>query len=185
MTRQRVLAIPKPERKHMTAAATKEKAEPKVHREIEEFKKKYAEALEAAKISAEHTQTEGWKALYHLHRTTVDDRRKDLAEQLEELGKVMKRGGMSEGYEKQLSEIKKESTDLRADISAFQRKVITPVQSAVMECHAVIDSARRAAREGEERSPLTHRGLIAEMDDAIKAVAKVAFDSDEGTVEIE
>lgn len=167
----------------MTTVA-KEKEAPKIRREIEEFSKRYEGALEGAKISAEHTQTEGWKNLYSLHRSTVENGRKVLAGQLEELARTMKRGGMDEDYEKQLGEIKKASAELRADISAFQRKAITPVEDPVLECHRIIDDARRAARDGETQSPLTNRGLIAEMDEAIKAVKKVRFEKESGTVEI-
>jgi len=162
----------------------KEKEAPKVHREIEEFRKKYAEALEGARISAEHTQTEGWKNLYSLNRHAVENRRKELGEQLEDLAKTMKRGGMDEDYEKMLGDIKKASAELRADISAFNRKAIHPVEDPVSECHRVIEDARRNARAGEIESPLTHRGMVAEMDDAIGAVDLVKFDTETGTVEI-
>ncbi len=158
--------------------------EAKVRKEIVDFNERYIEALAEARVSAEHTQTTGWQELYSLHRTTVDTRRKEMAEQLEEIARTMKRGGMSEDAEKELGELKKQSVELRADISAFNRKVIVPIQEPVMQCHHVIDQARQTARAAEAASPLTHRGLIADMDEAISLVQKVKFDDDTGVVVI-
>lgn len=168
----------------MTAAATKEKAEPKVYREVGDFKKKYAEALEAASIQAEHTQTEGWKQLYALHRKSIEDRRKELGTWLESLATTMKRGNMTDEDEKALGDIKKGSVELRAEISAFIRSAIDPVQEPVEACQRVISHWRGEAAGAESANPLLNRGMVAAMAEAISEVSKVTFDAETGMVEI-
>lgn len=167
----------------MTAVADKPK-EKIVRKEIEEFRKKYAEALADAQVSADHTAQAGWQNLYTMHRSNVQKERKALASQLRGHADVLERGQLSEEGEKWIGEVKKDAAALRTSVVAFERQTIEPVRAPVYRCETVIEDARRTARDAEGQAPLQARGLIAEMDEAINAVAKVRFDEETGVVEI-
>jgi hypothetical protein len=155
-----------------------------VRKEIEEFRKKYTEALADAQVSASHTAQTGWQNLYGMHRLNVQKERKSLASQLRQHADTLERGTLSEEGEKWIGEVKKDSAALRGMVNAFESQTVEPVRQPVYRCESVIEDARRAAREAEGQAPLQARGLIAEMDEAINSVPKVRFDEETGVVEI-
>lgn len=173
----------------MSAVVTKEEAKkeekplPAKQRGIQEaanFTKKYEEALEAARISAEHTATEGWQALYGEHRQAIEKRRKSAGERLREAASEIERGGMSEDLGKVIAEMKKTYEAICDDVIAFQRQVLEPIKQPMHRCHEIIEQARREARGLESASPLISKGVLETVEKAIRAVHKVKFDEESG-----
>lgn len=144
-------------------------------KEIRDFRERYAEALVAARISAEHTATQGWQDLYGAHRETTKKRQDDLADSLQSTMEVLRQRMLTEDEEKALADIKKSLTELRTADEAFQRQVIDPVTSPMIACNEVIERARAAAREAQRDAPLHVRGLVEAMETVIDTMPRIKF----------
>lgn len=149
---------------------------------VSKFKEEYGQALARARISAEHTATDGWRLLYSSFRKEQRDQRRDLSEQLQKLAKSMEAMGLSEDEEKQLGEIKKGAQALRETRDVFDRKTVGPVRQPCDECRDLIAEAMNEATLAEERAPLVNVGLVELMRMTITEAEKVSWDSEEGRV---
>ena len=144
-------------------------------KEIRDFRERYAEALVAARISAEHTATQGWQDLYGAHREETKKHQDALADLLETSVATLRQRMLSEEEEKTIGETKKALTELRAADEAFQRQVIDPVTSPMIACNEVIECARAAAREAQRDAPLHVRGLVEAMETVIDTMPRIKF----------
>jgi hypothetical protein len=153
----------------------KPNGKPKEPEEIAKFRRDYADAMTHAQISAEHTATEGWMNLYGSHQESVGKARKDLSDRLNKILEPLRLRHLTEDEEKELAEIKKEAVSLREDDEAFQRQTVSPVIAPMLECNAVIESARSAARAAEREFGLGNKGLSEAMETVIETMPRVRF----------
>jgi hypothetical protein len=100
---------------------------------IKRFKAAYADLLDEARISAEHTATEGWQKLYAAHRESLRVNRRRLSERLKQLADTMEFRGLDEESEKSLADIRKESAEMRETHEAFESETVGPVMLAGCE----------------------------------------------------
>ena len=157
-------------------AVAKPNPEPdKEPKEIRDFRERYAEALVAARVSAEHTATQGWQDLYGAHRESTKKQQDSLADSLESSVAVLRQRMLTEDEEKAIGEIKKSLTELRDADEAFQRQVIDPVTAPMIACNEVIERARAAAREAQRDAPLHVRGLVEAMETVIDTMPRIKF----------
>lgn len=149
--------------------------EPSEPREITQFRSKYAEALQAAEVSAEHTATQGWQDLYGAHQLKIQKNRADLADRTGKLTEVMRMRFLDKDEEKAIGEIKSELAELRESDESFRRQVIDPIIAPMRECERVMEEARAIVRKAEHETPLHTRGLIESMETVIDTVPRVKF----------
>src|SRR4051812_22319411 len=109
-------------------------SEPREPKEIRDFRVKYEEALGHARVSEEHTATEGWQNLYDLHRVTIRTHQDALADRMELVVQTLRQRLLTEDEEKAVVEAKKEMTELRIREQAFQRQVIDPIIAPMVQC---------------------------------------------------
>lgn len=151
---------------------------------IQRFREEYKAALEDARVSAKHTETEGWQRLYAEHRKAGREKRRELAGRLGTLGKAMEDFGLTEEGEKDLKTVAKESETLRASNEVFETETVERVCAAVRACERIIEAYRNEAVRQESNAPLHNVGLEHLMREEIAKVAKPRWDSETGTVKI-
>ena len=144
-------------------------------KEIRDFREHYNEALTHARVSAEHTATQGWQDLYGQQRESVRKEMDAVCDALAATVAVLRQRMLTEEEEKSLGDLKKALTERRESDEAFQRQVIDPITAPMVECHAVIESARAAARDAERNAPLHVRGLVESMETVIDTMPRVKF----------
>lgn len=167
------------------AAAAEKQAKAAREDVVGRFLEAYDVALEEARASAVTTETERWQRLYADHRDYLRKMYGENARALRDIADVFERGAMGEASEKELGEVKKASLALRELHMAFQTQAVAPVRKPVTDCENIISTARNIARDQEEKAPLVNRGLLEEMNNAIKTVARVRWDEERGRVVIE
>lgn len=148
-----------------------EQPKPKPSKEPEEivkFRRDYEDSLVHASVSAEHTATEGWRNLYGSHQENITKGRKDLSDRLNRVLEPLRLRHLT-------SEIKKAVVSLREDDQAFHRQTVSPVIAPMVECNAVIESARASARAAEREFGLGNKGLSEAMETVIDTMPRVKF----------
>lgn len=156
----------------MTSPKPNPDNEPK---EIRDFREKYNESLNRARVSQDHTATEGWQNLYCENRESIRKEQSDISDRIAGLNEALRQRLLTEDEEKSLGEIKKQLSDLRGRAESFQQMVIDPVIAPMSECASVVETARAAAREAERSAPLHTRGFIEKMETAIEEMPRVKF----------
>ena len=144
-------------------------------KEIRDFRERYAEALTHARVSAEHTATQGWQDLYGAQREHTRKMQDSACDSLAAHVATLRQRMLTEDEEKSLGDIKKTLTELRTADETFQRQVIDPITSPMVECTTVIEQARSAAREAQRDAPLHVRGLVEAMETVIDTMPRVKF----------
>jgi hypothetical protein len=152
---------------------------------VEKFERDYAEALAAAHVSAEHTATEGWQALYREHRRQQREAARRHADSLRAYAEELQMAGSTEAMEKALNETKKALEALREAGAMFDRQTVEPVRKCVDDCDRVVRDAVSAAANEEERTPLINRGIEDEMKAAVARADRAKWDHETGIVRIE
>ncbi len=149
--------------------------EPQEPKEIRDFRERYHEALNHARVSAEHTATQGWQDLYTGHVEEVRKARDSQADSLESCVSALRQRLLTEVEEKACKASVAALTEIRANDDAFQRQVIDPIIQPMVECNAVIESARATARNAQREFPLHVRGLVESMETVIDTMPRVKF----------
>lgn len=148
------------------------------HKEPEEvvkFRRDYEDALAHARVSAEHTATEGWMNLYGNHMEFINKGRKAHSDRLAAILEPMRLRHLTEDEEKSMSDVRKDVIILREIDEAFRRQTIEPVIAPLQECDACIESARATARAAEREFGLGNRGLSEVMETVIDTMPRVKF----------
>ena len=169
----------------MAAAATKAATKAKEDEAVLRFEDAYREALAEARVSAEHTATEGWQGLYGEHRKADRKARQDLAGRLRWAAETIESRHLTEEEEKIVKDAIKAAVELRETAEVFDRKTVEPVRRCVERCKQVIDDAKAAAERAESSAPLTSRGVGDRIRAAIAAVPAVKWDAEKGRVVVE
>lgn len=151
---------------------------------VSRFIANYAKALDAAMVSMEHTDTEGWRELYARHANAVMEDRRKLAKELESLADELERGMLTEEGEKAIGEVKKEAVELRTANHYWELQTADPVRQPVRVCEAMLSSAIDEARRIEAESPMLNIGLTEMMRAQVAKSARPAWDSEIGTISI-
>lgn len=146
------------------------------------FQDRYAETLAAAKVSAELTLTDGWRALYHAEREADRVERKRISDRMQALATFVENHGSDEDTEKAIGECKKDTTTARARRDAFLAATVNPVQQPVDDCRKVCEDARQQAYRIQGDAPLLAHGVVDRMRAAIEAVPKPEWDPEHGVV---
>jgi len=167
----------------MSQTQTTKRAEPRIEI-IEEFRRDYATALAAARVSEEHTATAGWRSLYHDFCKANREARRKQADWLKALAEMLESSHLSEDQEKEIGEVKKAVAELREQFEAFTVSTIDPVRAPVSECREVANNARSRAQILHDRAPLMNDGLIREVENAIQAQPKPTWEDKSGRVVI-
>lgn len=144
-------------------------------KEIRDFRERYEEAISHARVSAEFTGTQGWQDLY---ADRVESTRKDRETQCDILSacvESLRQRLLTESEEKCVKDAAKALGDVRAADDTFQRQVIDPIIAPMVECNAVIESARATARNAQREAPLHVRGLVEAMETVIDTMPRVKF----------
>jgi hypothetical protein len=149
---------------------------------VTKFVRDYEDALAEARISAEHTATEGWQALYAGHRKAMETRRLELADSIRLLADEIEKYGPNPDIEKAIGNAKKLAEDIRETDQKFQETTVAPVRRCVEVAAKVIADATTAARNEERQTPLINNGLADAMQAAVSQVYRVTFDTDRGVV---
>jgi hypothetical protein len=151
---------------------------------VERFRNAYEEALAEVKVSADHTLTAGWQALYGAERKQERELRLNLSKRLESVARTLRDQGSSEDIEKSLGEVKRSAEAIRERREHFDQTTVEPVRRCVSAADKAIEDARSQARRLQEEMPLIHKGLDAAMRRAIEQVQRAHWDEDTGTVTI-
>lgn len=167
------------------SAVKEERPRAKGAAEVEAFEKKYADALDEARVSEVHTATHGWQDLYQAHRTSVEKWRRDIGAILHDAATAIERGDIGDGPEESMAEAKKSFAAMRNVVKVFEARTVAPVKEAMERAHEVIEAARRDARAAESNSPLVAKGILEAVTNAIEAMPKVSFDDKTGRITIE
>lgn len=144
----------------------------------------YRIALEQARISANHTATEGWQRLYQGHYEKQRKKRREMAGRLRLLATALEDFGLDEDQEKELRDIRTASAELRSLEEVFQAQTVEPVRAPVAECDRLIRQAIADAQREEAAAPLHNPGLEHLMRDTIAHLEKPTWSSDRGLVEL-
>lgn len=144
-------------------------------KEVVDFLKEYSVALDRAKISEEHTATQGWQDLYG-ERIEVERKQRDrLSDRLQGFAETIRQRLFDEDEEKAIADLKKQATELRELETYWRAQIVDPIIAPLHECARVIEMYRSLVRNAVASSPLHTRGLLQAMDDAIESVPKVRF----------
>lgn len=143
--------------------------------EIAKFRRDYEEALVNARVSAEHTATDGWRNLYGNHVEHVQKSRKTISDRPSAILDPMRLRHLTEDEEKDLGEIKKEAVSIREYDEMFTRQTIEPVTAPLQECASVIERARSSAQAAVREYGLGNRGLVEAMETVIDTMPRVKF----------
>src|SRR5512146_2018996 len=95
---------------------------------VTRFRDDYSSALAEARISAEHTATEGWQGLYGGFQRHQRERRRNLAGWLRTIAEQLEKGGLTDEDEKAAKDTIKDVQALREDAEAFDRQTVSPVR---------------------------------------------------------
>lgn len=165
------------------AAATEKTAPAKKHGAfIDRFREAYEATLATARLSAEHTATEGWQTLYSDYRKSVQARRKQLAKDMRSIADTLEKYGLDDEDEKRIGEIKKQCAELREEQAVFTAKTVNPVRDPVNECDKLIETTRYDANRAESESPLTHRGIVEIFKAELGRLSRATWDDETGRV---
>jgi hypothetical protein len=151
---------------------------------VEKFRTMYVSALAEAQVSAEHTGTEGWQALYKTFMKDDRERRREVSQSLKAYALQLEMNGLTEEDEKALGDLKKQCAEARETREVFEAKTVQPVKACVEICQKVLSDARQWARAEQDRAPLTARNLVAEFDAEIKRHPIATWDDETGRVQI-
>lgn len=100
---------------------------------ITRFKMEYAEALDEARVSSKHTDTEGWQHLYQgFHKVNRENRRK-AAGRLKQIGEELEVAEIGEHGEKDLADVKKQVQSFREEREIFERKTVGLCEMLLLE----------------------------------------------------
>lgn len=165
----------------MAAAATKALAKIE-DAAVLKFREAYDEALAEARISAEHTATQGWQSLYAEQRKADRKERRRMAVDLKDLADRLEQRGWTVEDEKALGDLRKAAIEARERADVFDRETVEPVKRCVERCNRVIEDAKIAADRAESSAPLTSRGVADRIRDAIASVASVSWNAEKGLV---
>ncbi len=168
----------------MTALPNPEVPQNKQVDPVTRFIQNYAKALDAAKVSRDHTNTEGWRDLYANHAASVMDGRRRLAKELAGLADQLERGLLTEDGEKAIGEVKKAALELRTANHYWELQTVDPVRQPVRVCEAMLVTAVDEARRMEADAPMIHIGLTELMRQQVARSARVSWDHETGTVVI-
>jgi hypothetical protein len=153
-------------------------------KEVRDFRSAYEAALDKARVSAEHTATEGWQNLYLTHREMVSKTLAELHNDLSKLAKTIASRLLQPDEERILTDTKRALVSLRETDEAFQRLVVDPVISPVRECDQAINDALAAADIAERTNPLYAKNLREIMETVIGTMPRVKFMVKSGRLEI-
>ncbi len=151
---------------------------------IKQFQEEYTAAIADARISEEHTQTDGWQKLYGNERRDEQQTRRRLCGELEQAAERLQLVGSTEDDEKALAEIKKGMTAMRERRDSFDRTTVAPVKEPVDRCERVAEKFSSSAKYAEQNAPLHNVGLEHLMRDAIAGCPKASWNEDAGRVEL-
>lgn len=169
----------------MNMASAEENPGPRSNKDlIGRFRDEYSEALAEARVGAEHTTTDGWKALYGFHRHNYREARRVLASDLKRLAVQLEDFGFCEEDEKAVKNVAKGAADRRSEFEVFQDKTVGCVCEPVRKCERIIEQYRAEAVRAESAAPLHNVGMEELMRIEISKVSKPWFDAEEGVIEI-
>lgn len=149
---------------------------------VSRFREEYEAALIDAKISADHTATEGWQRLYAAERDRQIEYRRNLAQTLRNVADRAEARGLSEEEDKEISEAKKSSADIRDRHEIFERETIDPVREAVRTCDRIIDEVKSQAYRDEHDAPLVNVGMVEIVKMEIAKHPRPRWNEDKGQV---
>ena len=151
---------------------------------ITRFRHKYQDALNDALVQAEHTNTEGWKALYSTFTKKRRDDRRSVAAQLRDIADTIENVGHNEDHEKLIGEQKKMLVEMRLSDEHFEASVIQPIRQTVDKCSLLLSDFIRSAQNAEETQPLVNVGLVELAKAEIEKTRKVSWNDETGIVSI-
>ena len=149
---------------------------------VTRFIQRYAKALDAAKVSMAHTDTDGWRRLYAGHAEYLLDARRKLSKELTSLAESLEVGHLTEEGEKELGDVKKAAMELRVANGYWERQTVDPVRQPVRTCEQMLVSAVDEARRIEADQPMLNIGLTELMRAQVARSARVSWDSEIGAV---
>lgn len=142
------------------------------------FSDAYGPALLDARVSAEHTATQGFQKLVEDHLEGIKARRRGIAARLHEVAKFIEDFGPSADTEKYIQDEKKLVVELLGETEAFFVQVSKPVQAAVEECKRIVTAHQHEADRDERSAPLHNAGLVELLRGEIAQVAKPHWDQE-------
>lgn len=159
--------------------------DPKSNKEpILKFRDEYEHALSLARVSEEHTSTEGWRTLYAGVREADKVARREGARRLRLLADAMEMVGLSEEDEKGIKDIVKNSAELREKATTFERETVDRVTAPVMQCEQLIQNHIFNAEQMESRDPMFNIGILELMKMEVAKQPKPWFDKETGVVSV-
>jgi len=87
---------------------------PQERPEIRKFKSEYADAMSKARISEEHTATQGWQDLYGDHRESIRKQQIEISDRLKAMSETVRVRLFTEDEEKEIGELKKKACEIRS-----------------------------------------------------------------------
>lgn len=151
---------------------------------FQNFRAEYGAALADARLSAEHTGTEGWQRLFSDRRDKEREHRRELAKQLRTQAERLEDFGLTEDDEKAIKDIAKASAELRDSGAVFERETIGRVCAPVQACERIALQYINQATRLESDTPLHNIGVEEMMRIEIGKYPKPLWDAENGIVEI-
>ena len=151
---------------------------------VARFRDDYTLALEEARTSEVHTNTDGWLHLYAGFEVSYREQCRAIANNLKSLADRIELVGSDEPTEKEIGEVKKLAQSLRQTREVFERKTVDPVRKPVDDCDRLIQQYARQAERDEDEAPMVNVGLADLMKLEIGRMPRPFWDRDKGRVEI-
>lgn len=129
---------------------------------LESVAKRHSEVASDAGALQSMTSEEAWQSIYHERRRDFRDRRLALGKSLRVIADSNDGAGLDEDDEKALKTVAKDSADLRADESAWERMVCEPINRVTLSDDNLRRQALAQAEKLERDAPLHNRGVLAE-----------------------
>lgn len=152
---------------------------------VTRFRDEYTAALVDARVSVEHTATEGWRKIYADERNREILRRHNLSQTLRNIADRLETRGLSEEEEKEISDAKKASVEIRDSHQVFMFEIVEAVKEPVRICDQIIDDAKSQAHRDERDAPLVNVGLTEIMEMEIVKHPRPRWNGETGQVTIE
>lgn len=149
---------------------------------ITAFHREYAQAIGAARLTAETTATPGWIALYGAEQEVARRARRQLAVSLRESADALEDAGLEEEGIKEIKDIAKGAEELRQRAAHFERIVAGAIAAPALECERIIVNHQAKAAREEAASPLLNAGLVEMMRIAVARVSRARWDAETGRV---
>ncbi len=149
---------------------------------LAKFRLEYSEALEQARVSSEHTATEGWRRLYAGERNDDLSTRRKLAQRLKQLAERLEDQGLNDDEVKELGGLKTLVVEASDRKFHFSLCTVGPIIQSVRACGRIAENFRNLARREEAEAPLHQAGLEERMRREISLQPVPTWDDQVGQV---